>query len=233
MNARGIALAILWGGATAAAAASPGLREIGHIAVTDDVCTNVVVHANSAIAGALRDDAWLAKSIERLRAGDIEENRPGRPAALAEIAKYAGAIADETTHGRAELKRILDNSSGETATGHASDARAFATALGSAIERQAAMGRDLDDFVHAAEVAALRPSDADADADRHVLPPASIGPHARGSVPLAASETYAFREGPRSPTLRGIANDLEKHLAAVAADESRAQTFAEAAVTGC
>ena len=224
MGTREIALVILWGGAATVAAASPGLREIGHVAITDDVCTNVVVHANSAIAGALRDDGMLAKSIARLRGTNMEERRPGRPAALAEIASYASTIDDDTAHGRTEIKRILDIASDAPATGHPVDARAFAAALGSALDRQASMARDLDEFIRAIDVSALRPSGTDTDLvnEGHTVPGVNLGAHVRATSAIT-----------NSPTPRVLANDLEHRQSAVTADEDHAAAVATAAVTGC
>ena len=239
MNVRPIALAMLWAGTgTVAVASSSALREIDHTAITDDVCANVVVHANSAIAATLHDDERLGLAVARLRGMDFDDGAPGKRAAVAELSRLAADVIEASKRGGGEARRLTVLAS-DAPHEHAADLRIFAGALASALDRQSKMGGDLDGFLGSAGIREARSPNVD-------LPPDSV---AAGSFESAgtgsgshfgghggdAPQQPSFSPRPAAPIAmaRSVANDLERRMSANVRDETRAAERAEAAVTGC
>ncbi len=226
MDARRIAFAILWCGAGSAtvASASP-LHEIGHTAITDVVCANVVVHANSAIAASLRDDDALGRALARLRSANFDDDSPGRRTAVIDLGRIAAEIGDGATHGVGETRRLTALASDAPAD-HAAELRTFAASLGSALDRQGKISSELGGFVASLENRDLRGSASTETGD------AAVRMTGRSLATTPPRLTFG---GPPSPTsaARGLANEIERLLVDIARDEARAADRAEIAVTGC
>lgn len=227
MDARRIACAILWcaAGSAAVASASP-LHEIGHTPITDAVCSNVVVHANSAIAASLRGDDSLARAIAKLRSANFEDDSPGKRAALGELARAADEIGDSATRGASESRRLLALV-GDAPADHAPGLRAFATALESALDRQGKVSVDIGAFVASFEDRDLRGVTSADSAE-----PVRLANRASASPP-PPRQAFVGRSTAPSTLARNLANELERRLGEIERDESRAAERAEIAVTGC
>lgn len=225
-----LAFALLRGGASpiAFAAAEP-LRQIDHSAITQDICANVVVHANGAIATLLRDDDGLARALGRLRGDDLADGNPAKRAATGELAALASALAENVPHGRDEIRR-LHAFAGSTPPEHAAALTAFAFALGRVFERHDAMGRALQGFVAALDVSDVRGIGGEfaptgsSDGAR-VIARANPAPPPQTSFVRRPLDTAALA--------RALATDLENERAADLTDERLAASLADAAVTGC
>ncbi len=233
MRFRSAVLAILWGGAGAAAVASTSpLREIDHIAITDDVCANVVVHANSAIAATLRGDERLTRAVARMRGSDFDDASPGKRSAMAEIARLAAEVNDAANRGGSEVKRLLALADAAPRD-HATDLHVFARALGTTLERQAKMGGELDNFVAALDVREIKA------ASNGGIPsgfePVDGASHGIGRSIAAPPPVPSFAQRPLMPVAmaRSVASELTGRMEANVRDETRAAERAEAAVTGC
>lgn len=227
MNARRLAAAILpCVAVSAAVAAASPLREIDHTSLTDIVCANVVIHANSAIAASLHDDDALARALAKLRSASFDDDSPGKRAALGELRRLDAEIADDARHGSSETQRLL--AIANTATNeHAPEIRTFARALGSALERQNKLGDELEAFVSALDAREMR---GQAIADPGDTPSGSPG------MAIAKTPTRpSFGASVLSPTgmARNVARDIVGHLDEIAHEESQAAEYAESAVTGC
>lgn len=226
MDARRFAFAILWCGAASAtvASASP-LHEIGHTAITDVVCANVVVHANSAIAATLHDDDALARALAKLRSANFEDDSPGKRSALNDLGRIAAEIDDNATHGVGEAHRLA-TLAGDAPADHAAELRTFAASLGDALDRQGKISSELGGFVASFENRDLR-GVASETSDT----PARIAGRSLATPPPHGN----FGGGQTSPTTlaRGLANDIERLLVDIARDEAKAADRAEIAVTGC
>ncbi|GAC1306113.1 MAG: hypothetical protein NVSMB19_18010 [Vulcanimicrobiaceae bacterium] len=232
MNVRSIALAVLWSGAgSAAVAATSPLREIGHTAITEDICANVVVHANSAIAATLRDDERLVRAVARLRGTDFDDANPGRRAAVAELARLAADVNASALHGGSEVARLVALADAAPRD-HAADLRIFASALGTALERQSRMSSELDGFIGRLDVRDLRVAPGSVAAT--VLEPVE-GSRGLARGIGAPPQRPSFAQRPTAPLAmaHAVARDFETRLDANARDEARAAERAEAAVTGC
>lgn len=231
MKRAAIALAILCSG-TASAAVTPAspLREIGHTAITDDICSNVVVHANSAIAATMRGDERIARALVRLRGNDLEDATPSKRAALSELAGIAGTLEETATRGREEIKRL--DALAETAPReHARDLATFAGALENVLARHAKMGGELAALVGTLDVREVRGTQNTATTFSEPVENTRGISRSNGIAPARPS----FTQAPVSPlTLaHALASEFEKRSAADLVDETTASERAEGAVTGC
>lgn len=231
MRHAGVAFAVLWCGASSVAVASVSpLREIGHIAITDEICANVVVHANSAIAASLRDDERLGRALVRLRGADLEDGSPARRSALVELSGLADGVADDANRGRDEVRR-LTTLANDARHQHAGDLAAFARALDLVFDRQQKMVGDLAAFIGGMNVRDIRASQTDTNPMLEPVQSTRGNSRYDGSGPPRPSFTQ--RPLGSLALARALAGELEKRTALNEHDETTAADHAEAAVTGC
>lgn len=233
MKTRCIVLAIVLGGTgTAAVASTSPLREIGHTAITDDICANVVVHANSAIAATLHGDERLTRAMARLRGNDFDDGNPGKRTTMIELARLAADVYDAAGRGGGEVKRLLALA-GTASREHAADLHIFATTLGVALERQATMSLALANFVGALDVRDLRPAHGGSAASGFEPPGGAYRPSGRTISAPPSPPSFTGRPATSFALARSVASDFETSLEANVRDETRAAERAESAVTGC
>lgn len=231
MRNAAVALAILCCGATPVAVASTSpLREIDHSAITQDICANVVVHANSAIAATLRGDERLARALVRLRGNDLDDGAPSKRAAISELAGIAGSLEENSARGSEEIRRL--RALAETAPReHARDLGTFAGALANVLERHAKTGSELAGLVGTLDLREVRGTLANSTTISEPVENTRGISRSNGIAPARPS----FTQSPASPLAlaHALAAEIEKRQAAGAVDETTASDRAEAAVTGC
>jgi hypothetical protein len=218
--------------ATSAAAPAPApssagpLKEIGHVRVSA-ACGNIVVHANSAISSALRNDATLARTVERLRTIDLEANPMSMHRGLMDLDRLAGQLRNDAVHGDGEVKRLRELSEKTTDPKRKAELRAFADSLGGALYRQKKAGADLSGFIAYLQYRDMRSSFDDDKMMKATGP--DTGP--RSTMPPAPPGV----ERTDTPNQMAVsaASDFESRLQDIAVDEGKAADHSEGAVSGC
>jgi len=228
-----MALAVLIETASPAPTATPAvLKEIGRTGPAG-VCGALVVHANSAIAAALRDDALVARAIARLRSVDLENGSSARTNAMKELGSLGTVLREESGRGEAELKRLRDLSEKGKDERQKSEARVFADALGRALVQHQHVAADLNNFVAYLDYHDLRENPLN-DASRRgsSLDPFGTNPYVR-PTPSAPPGTLYGAAGSPNKMAMAAAYDFEGRMPDVRAHEGRAADHSEAAVSGC
>ena len=106
-----------------------------------------MVHANSAISSALRNDSTLALTVNRLRNLDFVSNNLTLEQGIHELDRLAGELHDDSVHGDGEVKRLRDMADKSTDPTRKAELHAFADALGGALARQKKVAMDLNGLV--------------------------------------------------------------------------------------
>ncbi len=229
--------------ATLIAAASPAptatpepLKEIGHARAPAGVCGNLVVHANSAIAAALRDDGIVTRAIARLRSIDFD-NAFSRRDGLGELSHLASELGDQSARGDGEVKRLREQADRSSDATHQAEMRVFADGLSGALGRQRKIATDLGAFLRYLDYRDLR--EIPDLGNPHGLDPFNSTqgkptppPTAPPTPPPVTTSPYETAGAPNKMALAAAA-DFEGRTAAVHGDEAKAAEHSEAAVSGC
>jgi hypothetical protein len=206
--------------------ASP-LKEIGHVRVSA-ACGNIVVHANSAISSALRNDATLARTVHRLRTVDLEANEISKTQGVHDLDHLAAQLHDDAMHGDGEVKRLRDLAEKTTDPTRKAELKAFADSLGGALYRQKKAAMDLSGFIAYMQYQEMRtPSETDA----------KMANEARDFIAKAPSPPPYYegltRHDSPNKLAAEVAQDFEVRMQDIAQDEGRAADHSEGAVSGC
>jgi len=120
------------------------LQEIGRTRSLP-VCSNIVVHANSAITDALNNDQDLAVAINHLRTTDLDNATSlQHRARMADLMAFATKMRTSASSGDAEVKRLRDLAAASPDPERKAELKSFADALGGALFRQKRAADDLD-----------------------------------------------------------------------------------------
>jgi len=229
--------------ATLVAAASPAptatpatLKEIGHVRAPGGVCGNLVVHANSAIAAALRDDAIVTRAIARLRTIDLD-NAFSRRAGLGELTRLAAELGDQAARGDGEVKRLREQADRTSDADHKAELRAFADGLSGALGRQRKIATDLAAFLRYLDYRDLREiPDLSSKTGMDPFNANKGGPTPAPTMPPTpppvTGSPYENAGSPNAMVLAAAA-DFEARTVDVRSDEAKAAEHSEAAVSGC
>jgi len=229
-----ILLAALLGAAVASPAPSPApgsssgpLREIGHVRVSA-ACGNIVVHANSAISSALRNDATLVHTVDRLRNMDLDSSTLSMQQGIRELDTLAGQMHRDAVQGVGEVKRLRELAEKTTDPKRKEELKAFADWLGGALYRQKKVSMDLGGFVAYLQYRDMtNPTESDTNAGR-------LGSPERAALP---SSSPVYHTAAHKATLNEMAVDaaidFANRIQDIAQDEGRAADHAEGAVSGC
>jgi hypothetical protein len=238
MTLASILLALLLGtAATAATDPSPApstpatptkqLREIGRVRVT--VCGNIVVHANGAISSTLRNDATLARTVDRLRKADLESNPLAYQHGISDLDRLAGQLRDDAVRGAGEVQRLRDLAKQAKDPARKADLQAFADALGGALYRQKKAATDLNGFIaylYARDMRSTPANDQMIQATKMDMGPLSPNYTPRTSV-------LTWHEDTPNQMAAAAADDFQQREHEILADEGTAADHAEGAVSGC
>ncbi len=219
-------------GAIAAAPTPAPLREIGRGNGATGICGNLVVHANSAIAAALRNDQIVVIVVSRLRAVDLESNALTRRNSLVELGRLAAELHGESLHGDDELKRLgeLADQSGDGV--HRADLQSFSDALEGAFSRQRRLASDIASFINFVDYNEMRQVTNPGSESRGSDSSAQNN-NAIGGADAALNNSPYLKAGSPNRMARSLAVDLQGRTTDIGVDEAHAASHSEAAVTGC
>ena len=207
--------------------ASSPLKEIGRIR-TLPACTTLVVHANSAIDSALRNDNALAVSVNRLKHVDLDANPLARARGLNELMGISRDMRKLAVEAEGEVKRLREIAATSEDATRKEELKTFADALGGAVFRQKRAADDLARFVVITEG---RVAKAEAHMDMQTGGDASDGlarPRANAPLPAYSPSPLYLNE-----TAREAAKDFEARIALIVADEAKAADHSIGATSGC
>ena len=247
MSAQGLVLALVVAATTAqtsapAPSATPPaahLREIGHVRTTA-ACANIVVHANSAISGALRNDMTLQSTIQRLRAVDLNSNTISRRNGMADLSKLAADMRAEAVRADGEVKRLRDLAAKSTDETRKAELKTFADALGGALYKQKKAAMDVQGFIEYLSYEDMRDTPELHQMNQVTLETGSVKGYGHRSIIeefVESGHDLGFKgdHGNLSYTemAQAAARDFELRVPQIAADEAKAADHSAGAVSGC
>jgi hypothetical protein len=210
----------------AAAPAPAQLKEIGHASASSNMCGILVVHANSAISAALRDDVLIARTIAVMRTSNLEADSISRRQTMNDLDGLAAQLRDTETHGNGEIKRLRDLAANASDAPQNADLKTFADALGDALSRQAKMSVDLTRVLASLDYQDMRGSVPDPQSTLAAAPAVTGAPelHFAGASAEHASPNLL---------LSSVAADFQARMSQVQKSEAKAADHSDGAVSGC
>ncbi len=206
---------------------SSPLKEIGRVRALP-ACTTLVVHANSAIDSALRNDNALAVSVNRLKHVDLDANALSRSRGLNELMGISRDMRKRAVEAEGEVNRLREIASTSEDSTRKEELKTFADALGGAVFRQKRAADDLARFVAITEG---RVAKAEATQDMQTggdLTDAMMRPRSNATLPPYSPSPLYLNE-----TAREAAKDFEARIALIVADEAKAADHSIGATSGC
>jgi hypothetical protein len=206
---------------------SSPLKEIGRVRALP-ACTTLVVHANSAIDSALRNDNALAVSVNRLKHVDLDANALSRSRGLNELMGISRDMRKQAVEAEGEVKRLREIAATSEDATRKEELKAFSDALGGAVFRQKRAADDLARFVVITEG---RVAKAEAHMDMQTGGDSADGmtkPRANATLPPYSPSPLYLNE-----TAREAAKDFEARIALIVADEAKAADHSVGATSGC
>jgi hypothetical protein len=228
------------------------LREIGRTN-SRPVCTNIVVHANSAIMDSLNNDQDLTVAINHLQTTDIDgATASERRARLADLMSFASKIRVSASAGDAEVKRLRELAAAESDPERKAELKAFADALGGALFRQKLAADDLAKTVtnvegrqaaaHGIQEIGLGDQTAAERAQNAVIQSQSASaqnnvatPQPNGKVDPSKDPMFATDRTVRkvNEVLVAAAANFKSRMPKILSDEGHAADHSLGATTGC
>lgn len=212
------------------------LQEIGRTRAT--VCTSIVVHANGVIAQALENDRTLAILTTNLRTMDFDKlNWMQRRNAFDGLMKQTQQIRTAFPGADGEIKTLRKLAETSPDPQRKRELKAFADALGGALERQKRVATDFD-----RSVVIMRGREEAQEArsiehrDTRMVSPASIsrrGLDRLDAIADGAAPPAPLRDGEFNHAMRDLAATLDLRIEPIAFDEGTAADHSIAATTGC
>jgi hypothetical protein len=230
------------------------LREIGRTA-SRPVCTNIVVHANTAIMDSLNNDQDLTVAINHLQTTDIDgATAAERRARLADLMSFASKIRTSSSAGNAEVKRLRELAAAEKDPERKAELKEFADALGGALYRQKLAADDLAKAVtniegrqastHGIQEAGLGEQTAAERAETSVMTSQATNSNTSNlPTPQPMGRTVDPKRDPLFYTDRTVkkvnevlvatATDFKARMGKILSDEGHAADHSLGATTGC
>jgi hypothetical protein len=202
------------------------LKEIGRVHAT--VCGSIVVHANSAISSALRNDTTLLATVRRLRYADLESSDLALARGVGEFDKLAGQLHDEAVHGVGEVERLRQIARDSKDPQRKAELEAFADSLGGALYRQKRVAADLSGFIAYLQAKDMmrKPDDQMQNALRQDSAPGA-------EVTSRLVQPIGIQRGSPNEMAAAASSDFAQRMQEIAVDEGVAAEHADAAVSGC
>ena len=199
------------------------LQEIGRVRAT--ICTPILVHANGAISQTLDNDRAIGILSHNLRATDFDNlDYQHRRLVLTHLVQQASQVRVSYRGADGEIKQLRAYAEQSTDPERKAELKAFADALGGAIQRQM---RAVEEFDKAVVVMEGREAALEA---RAMSPPrADPGVHAV-QPPLYATDADAPKW---NMAMQDVAADLDTREVSILKDEGVAADHSIAATTGC
>jgi hypothetical protein len=211
--------------ATPVEAGTSPLKTIANIRATA-ACSEIVTHANGAIAGAIQDDQIVSQGITQLRLANLDNDnmvrRTNTMHALEDIAKNLMMGARSADNEVKRLRALAEKSSDPD---QKKELKAFADELGGALWRQQKIARDLNGLLAAIDAHQMLVGDED---EMHAAELA-LG------IPQWNPDPMPFQVRTGNPTdeARAAADDFQSRVPAISNDESLAADHAAGAFKGC
>ena len=215
-------------------APKPALKEIAAVRASAS-CGEIVTHANSAIAGALRNDAVVGQTISRLRTVDLDDgNSIHRRNGLQALGDYAKTLMQQSRSADNEVKRLRTLAEKSADPLQKKELKAFADELGGALWRQQKIARDLNGFLASVDFRDMMALDEDQRKanvaalgveDPSIDQPAEWGrtdPQVRDSRLRDGSHGFAARQSTATAQAKAAASDFQSRVEAIATDEALA-----------
>jgi len=204
------------------------LKEIGRVRALP-ACTTIVVHANSAIDWALRNDNALAVSVNHLKHVDLDANPLSRSRGLNELMGLSRVMRKQAVDAEGEVKRLREIAAASEDATRKEELKTFADALGGAIFRQKRAADDLARFVVITEGRVAK-------AEAHMDMQTGKDPSQDGAFkPIANAPSAPYSPSPLylNETARDAAIEFEARIALIVADEAKAADHSIGATSGC
>jgi hypothetical protein len=212
--------------ATAFAPPAGALHLVGRGPDTAGVCGNVVVHANAAIAAALRDDQTVEHSLDRLRTVDFDESSLPEHNGVSDLRRLSGELAETSARGTSEVQRLRGYATRSDEGRRRAELTVFADALASALDRQSQIGAELDRFVTDVAERDLREGAV-------VSSPAPNPAVVPSQQPRYGRATGSAGWESVNAEARATVTEIGDYVSDVRRDESHAAELSDAAVGGC
>jgi hypothetical protein len=209
------------------------LKEIGQVHASANMCGALVVHANSAISAALRDDLLITRTIGRMRSSNLEGEALSRRQAMNDLDRLAAELRETETQGIGEVNRLRDLGAKTGDATHKVELKTFADALGGALNRQGKIADDLNGLLAYLDYQELRGSSF-GDSDN--MPSPSLDASGSAGQSPAVGEQHggsSFEHATPNVLLISAAADYQARMPEVQKDEAKAADHSEGAVSGC
>lgn len=199
------------------------LQEIGRVRAT--ICTPILVHANGAISQALDNDRAIAILTTNLRATNFDGlDYHRRKIAVNKLMQQAAQVRVSYRGADGEIKQLRTYAEQSTDPERKAELKAFADALGGAIQRQM---RAVEAFDKAVVVMEGR----EAAIEARTLMPQPADPF------MGSFQPPAYASGRDLPSwndaMQTVAADMDTRVASIQIDEGVAADHSIAATTGC
>lgn len=235
--------------ATVAAAPNPApLKEIGHVKATA-ACAELVLHANTAISSALRNDAVVGDTIAKLQNVKLDGNPVTRRNNLQAMGDLAKDLHGRAVSGIAEVKKLREIAAKSTDPVQKKELKDFADELGGALYRQKKIAQDLNGLLATYDYHDMRLSRDDLTNSGMTADDSQVSNSPQGSAALTNSKKTDLRYDPGSQPGKGgsvfnpshtdtelaqfAAGDFMQRVPDITNDEALAADHAEGAVSGC
>ena len=207
---------------------SSPLKEIGRVR-TLPACTALVVHANSAIDSALRNDNALAVSVNRLKHADLDQSPLSRTRSLNELMAISRDMRKQAVEAEGEVKRLRELALLSDDATRKAELKEFADALGGAVFRQKRASEDLARFVTIVE-GRVATSEARQDMDNGSDPNSGLQKRNQATATMPPWSPSPLN---LNATARDAAADFETKISLIVADEAKAADHSIGATSGC
>lgn len=224
-----------------APAASPSppptkLQEIGRVRTS--VCTSILVHANGAITQALDNDRDLAIVTANLRATNFDGlSSLQRRNSIDSLMTRTQAVRTNFKAADNEIKMLREMAKASNDAERKAELKAFADALGGALERQKKAAEAFD-----SAIVILRGREDAFEArgimnrDRRLASSGMIPEYKlqqAEAMQAAVAPSPPPRDGEWNKVMHDIAQGLDERVGTIAYDEGVAADHSIAATTGC
>ncbi|MDQ6931222.1 MAG: hypothetical protein M3126_11235 [Candidatus Eremiobacteraeota bacterium] len=222
---------------TAAPTPSPAgaLREIGHVRSTA-FCSELALHANTAISAALRNDTVLVQTIDRMQNARLDGNSITRRNTLQSLGDLAKELRARAVAGNREAATLRTMAGQSTDPEQKEELKRFADALGGALYRQKQVANDLNGLLAAFDYHDMRPTATDLASMNGGRPIAhSVFPEdPKFNAYSARSQSDPFNRPLTDTDLAAIAaKDFQARIPDISNDEGIASNHAVGATSGC
>ena len=207
--------------------AASKLKLIGRVRALSPFCSQTISHADAAISSALENDARIAFTVSNLRSTDLDSSSVKKADGTRQMLKDYTALRQSAVTAEAAIRELRADADAAKDPEQKTDLRAFADALGGALERQKKMADELSRTIAYVDAHAR----IDENQKQQFLFDIQWAQTVPGNPYHGNPQDYV------PPTLTEVAHSaadrLTEQQTGVAADEGRASERVEPAFKGC